>query len=138
MIDQLSQQFADTLFAKYPEWRQYVAPDSGDSLSLEITIPSPNPRLTASLYIEIDGEITLGVDWFHLHCSGEGAPAIQQAIDFIDAFLNEELVVLAYFRGDKWTGSRCVGARDPWPDPEPGQRRLALSWAGSLDAEMVG
>ncbi|HEX4146495.1 MAG TPA: hypothetical protein VHY91_23545 [Pirellulales bacterium] len=138
MLDELSQQFADTLLAKYPQWRPYLAPDSGDGLALEITIPSPNPRLTAGLYIETDVEITVGVDWFHLHCSGENPAAVQQALDFIDGFLNEELVVLAYFKGERWTGSRCVRAQDPWPAPEPGQRRLALSWTGSRDAEMFG
>jgi hypothetical protein len=134
----LSRPFADALFAKYPQWRQYVAPDSGDGLGLEMTIPSPNPQLTAGLTIEADGEITIGVDWFHMQCAGDGGPAVRQAIDFIDQFLNEELVVLAYFQGDKWTGSRCVGPKDPWPDPAPGERRLALSWTGRLDAEMLG
>jgi hypothetical protein len=138
MLESLSQQFADGLFARYPQWREYVAPDSGDGLALELTIPSPNPRLTAGLYIETNGEITVGVDWFHVHCWGEGAAAVQHALDFIDQFLSEELVVLAYFKGDKWTGSRSVKPQDPWPAPAPGERRLALSWTGRLDGETFG
>ena len=46
---------------------------------------------------------------------------IEQAMFLIKAFVGKEMVVLAYFKGDKWTGSQCVGADEPWRPPGAGE-----------------
>jgi len=133
--DHLSREFALRLFAEKPEWRQYIEKDDGPGLG--IVVPSPNPRISAGLYIDVDDEITIGTDWYHTHISGETAVAIERAMAFIQKFINEEMVILAYFRGETWIGTQCVSLDDPWEIPKAGERRLIISWAGNLDAEMA-
>jgi hypothetical protein len=137
MLNEFSQRFSDRLFEVYPEWRQHIQPS--DREVLELTVPSPNPKLTAGLYIDTDGEITVGVNWYHTHCFGPTEEQeIEQAMELIAGLLSNELVVLAYFKDGAWTGSRCVAHADPWPPPAAGERRDVLSWTGQLDSEMFG
>ena len=138
MKSSLSSQFAEVLFAGYPEWRGYIAPNQADEIGLLVKVPSPNPKLSSGLYIEVDSEITVGTDWYHSHFWGDAGEAIERAMAFIDGFLTEKVVVLAFFNRDKWTGSWCVSLEDSWPVPKLGERRQILSWTGSLDAEMAG
>ena len=135
----LYRQFSERLFAKYPEWRTCIDPKQGDEIDLSVTVPSPNPKLTTGLFIEVDEEITVGTNWFHSHFFWGGSTVeIDQAMNFIDGFLNEQLVILAFFNGDKWTGSSCVGLEEAWRVPNPGERRQVLSWTGKLDSELIG
>jgi hypothetical protein len=138
MDEELPRKFADRLFAEKPNWRQYVEPNRDGEFGLGIVVPAPNPRITAGLYIDVGDEITVGMDWFHTHIWGETPDVIERAMTFIQQFIDEELVLLAYFKGDNWIGSQCVGFDDPWPIPAVGERRLTISWAGNLDAELIG
>jgi hypothetical protein len=135
----LHHQFAERLFAKYPAWRSYVISNQDKEVDLSITVPSPNPKLSMGFFITVDDEITVGTNWFHSHFFWGGATVeIDQAMNFIDGFLNEQSVILAFFKGDKWTGSSCVGLEVAWRVPEPGERRQVLSWTGKLDSELAG
>jgi hypothetical protein len=136
MLDDFSQRFADVLFARYPEWRQFI--EEGET-SFSLMVPAINPNIKSGLYIDtIDEEITVGTDWYHSHFWGNDPQQFKQAMNTIDGILNSDLVVLAYFNGDSWTGSKCVGSKDEWAVPKVGERRLIISWNGSLDVELFG
>ncbi|HEY2839765.1 MAG TPA: hypothetical protein VGJ26_11480, partial [Pirellulales bacterium] len=127
------------LFAEKPHWRQYVEPNLNSELGLGVVVPAPNPRLTTGLYIDVDGgQITIGMDWYHVHVWGESEDTIEQAMLFIQEFVDEKIVLLAYFEGDKWIRSQCVGLEDPWRPPGEEERRLVFSWKANLDSEMIG
>lgn len=138
MLNDFSQGFADRLFAKHPEWRQYVDESSAEVLAIEV--PSPNTCARTGLCIDTDDdEVTVGFDRFHSHFFGRGDEEIYDAaLAFIDGILSEAVVVLVYHEGERWAKSMCVDSLDPWPHPEPGQTRVVRSWKGTLDAELAG
>ena len=135
----LYRQFSERLFAKYPEWQSRIDPNQGDEIDLSIGVPSPNPKLSNGLFITVDDEITVGTNWYHSHFSWGGATAvIDQAMNFIDGFLEEQLVILVFFRGENWVRSSCAERDKAWEIPNPGERRQVLSWTGKLDSELAG
>jgi hypothetical protein len=133
-----SEQFAKLLFERHPEWKPFSRFESSGALVVEMASPNPNTRSELRIDTERE-EVTVGFDMFHTHffMEDDGQKNFEQAIDFVERFLNEEHVVLVYMRGDKWTGSMCCSLEDPWPIPEFGQRRYVRSWRGTYDAEMV-
>ncbi|MBX3412996.1 MAG: hypothetical protein KF708_09940 [Pirellulales bacterium] len=136
MLNEFSQQFADRLFARYHDWRGLWSARVGATV-LELEIPCPNPNARTGPCINSDcDELTVGFDQYHTHFFGRDDESnSQDALEFIDAILAEEMVILIYHKGGEWLKSMAVRLIDFWPPPDPGVTRIVRSWNGSLDAE---
>lgn len=155
-LDQFSQKFAELLFARQPQWRQFVQETASEHVSSHLRLivgrPVAADRVGGLTIDTRDGEITLecGRHW-HGHWSpiqtGEDDEddALRRAMAFIDSVVAEEVVMVLALSDRRPLGGRVVdadAARDivargqaAFTFAPKGTDRLDLwSWQGTYDA----
>lgn len=121
-LDPFSRSFCDLLFAEYPHWLALTKSECGGgehNFALTVVPPPVAADLSDELWISTENsEVTVGFDYFHQHFNPwnigsppDGTPEWDErlaALDFIRAFIGEELALVSLMRDD-----RCLGA---WPE----------------------
>lgn len=125
-LDSYSQLFAERLFAAFPEWCAFastrVQGESNEGF-LEVKVPAPVAGPTPVgeddfLWIDTDGEITVGFDAFHTHfdsfADSSQDEEFARAIEFVRDLVEEKICVVFVRRGDEWRGSTtCEPGQEP-------------------------
>jgi hypothetical protein len=148
MLDRFSQDVADALFLKYPEWRSLAATrqdgGGGGYLHLSVARPVEDDPVGGLTISTEDEEVTVqcGRHW-HSHFDSPS-----EALDFIAEVLDERQVFARFQQGDSVLGGRSIGAAeaqtliDTGPPPGPFHPRIKVvadavslwSWRGTYDA----
>src|ERR1700733_2429156 len=110
-LSEISHAFAIALFATFPEWEplaKAVQEDDTKPPFLEVAVPQDGTDRV--LYMSTaDDEITVGFDYWHDHIGPflgiETGESVEQAIGIIEAFVNEQTVVIVTYREGKWVQS---------------------------------
>ena len=155
-LDDYSQRFADFLFQTFPDWKEFLSVQSANESDEEgyllVKVPAPIKSLIPSsllpdykdfLTIDSDGEITIGFDYYHTHFdmfSGTNeAQEFNQAVEFIQSIIDEEICPVVILNGDKWCGSTSVDAGEKpdlsnWQNLNPlSQDVYVRSWRGTYN-----
>lgn len=140
--------FADTLFSRYPHWKQYVTesnPELQDALC--ISVPSRfAPECPLRIYAE-EGAITVAWGNWDIHCDKwAGMSSVEERIDkalvVIDDIINERFIII-----DSWKNGRLCGSFDSrvetldadiakselYTSQIGGNSITSRSWAGTYD-----
>jgi hypothetical protein len=146
MLDEYSSKQWTQLAALRPDWLSYFSEypyDEGGESYLLVKIPSAgNPADELFLYT-YDEEVTIAFGVWERHFSeyeyadgGELAAAVAE----IEKIQKDELVVVSFWNGSEWLGSRIVNPADPLaaPDFASGARSAkVISWSGSLSRNVA-
>jgi hypothetical protein len=148
MLDSFSQDVADALFVKFPEWRGLATTrqdaDGGEHLHLSVARPVENDPvggLTISTKSE-EATVQCGRHW-HSHFD-----TTSELLDFIAEVLDERQVFARFQQGDSVLGGRSVEPAAAklliatGPPSEPFHPRIKVvadtvslwSWRGNYDA----
>lgn len=144
-----SRQFAQLLFARWPEWMQHARFDPYEDFEKEallVEVPRPVDGSSHGLYITTsEWEISVGFgENFHTRfgTSGEGETAgdfYAQAIDFIADFVQENCVLATAYQEKEWLGAWRVDLeKEPLAEMEieSGVTVRIRSWNGNHDCEL--
>jgi hypothetical protein len=149
-LNQFSQQFADALFTRFPDWRAYArvdeneTRDEGGILYVEIPVP-PGSDLSRPLYIlTANEEVVVGFDSDHNHFedlleSGGSDSSIQEVLDFIVDILEERVVAVSWWAGSSLQGGTMILTSSK---PEPSEhihsfdRVRIRSWKETYDRDI--
>jgi hypothetical protein len=143
-LNDFSQVFADSLFARHPEWRAHAGTygEADDCLVLKVPAPERS-QAEGPLLIHADAEVTVGFDFHHCHFNwppdfGETDRNIN-ALSFIDALLTEEIGVVTWWRQETMSLSTTFTADESDRlEPPPGATRVRRrSWNGTLNADIA-
>ena len=108
-LDSFSRSMAELFLEAYPNWHDYVSLNPHCSGALVIKVPSPVPITGRALSIHTyNEELTIEFDRYHTHigwAEQSDQEVFDQAKEFIDSILNEELVVGVKIRLGQWQGS---------------------------------
>jgi len=150
-LDDDSQQFADLLFARFPEWRQFgevFVEGKREEGYLAVNVPAPSastpPAPEDYLYIITPyGGVTVGFGGSHVDFDTSNGLTEEEMLtkpfEFIDDILEERLVMGHARQGSEWRGS--VQGK---PSEEPNVSHLSRwniafdtirlrSWKGTYD-----
>jgi hypothetical protein len=145
-LNAFSRAFADTLFARYPEWRAfaeaYSPGDAGPKTCLMVKVPAPERAdVDHSLVIYADDEVTVDFDCYHCHYNWppdfDESDSSLNALAFIEEILSERVGVVSWWEGDKMRVSSTfrLGVPDQL-QPVPGTTRVRRrSWQGNLNED---
>ncbi len=151
-------QFAEILFAAFPEWRIFMLDDlpevfSGHtSRSLIVRVPCPAsagwPTAHNRQSIDTaDDEILILLDRFHAHFGNfsdvQESISFTGAISFLRRLVSEEFCIAIAMNGDEWQASMTI-LPGQQPDFLSGRRSIPLpsgnfvyvrSWHGAYDVK---
>ncbi len=144
-----SRQFANLLFARWPQWLQHARFDPYEDFEKEallVEVPRPVDGSSHGLYITTsEWEVSVGFgENFHTRfgVSGDGEGETEfygKALDFIQAFVNEQYVLATAYQDKEWLGSWKIDLEKDKLESvevEPGVLVKIRSWNGSHDCEM--
>ncbi|MBB3021025.1 hypothetical protein FHR70_004115 [Microvirga lupini] len=137
--------FLDFLKAHFPQWLEHVRilrdEDAGQDF-LGLTIPDPS-GITHEHPLEISTwgeEITVFFGDFHTHFSWpegfDGSDSYGQIIDFLQALLNEDIIIASVWKEDRMRLSSTAHPGDltKFSDVPAGDHELRIaSWRGTYD-----
>lgn len=145
-LDPFSREFADALFAKYPEWQTLGKAESAEdgSYYLDLVVPAPeSARADYGLVASTnEGVVLVGFDHFHTHiyaCVGDGnLQGPEFALRIIDQFVTEEISAISWWHGNELVafGTRADGVNS-MPDDLVGSHTHTRirSWRGNLNED---
>ncbi len=145
-----SREFATRLFRAHPEWIQLARFDPYEDFEKEallIEVPRPVDGARHGLFITTsEWEISIGYgESFHTRFGASGdddtTDFYAAALQFIDDFLAEHIVVATASEDKEWLGAWLVDLRrDSLEEIEvgPGEAVKVRSWHGSHDCEIQG
>lgn len=146
MLDEYSLDQRAKLAVRRPDWIPYVSefPYEGKNESyLLVEIPSPgNPEKALFLYTA-DNEVTVafGVwEWHYPNPSQPEQDALEVAVAEVEKIQKDKLVVVSYWQGEQWLGSRAITPDEPLTTPGfavGAKRAKVLSWSGRLSREVA-
>lgn len=113
-----------------------------DYLRIEFAPPTGNPDDPEILVVTDEGEVTIFFASYHRHYDwppyNDSPHPWDDPIGMIAALLNEEIVVMSGWHGDKWTGSwhveRTFALNDPKAPPKTNLVRVR-SWKGTFSRD---
>jgi hypothetical protein len=140
-LSEISQAFAKALFVTFPHWEalaKVVQVDDAKPPILELTVPQDGTDRV--LYLSTaDDEITVGFDYWHSHIGPflgiETGESVEQAIGIIEAFVNEQTVVIVTYREGKWVQSSLHNVSTP-PELETNSTSHIFSWKRTYDDQI--
>ena len=144
------ERFADILFERYPDWKQYVIPadlkwQSEQDFSVEV--PSRfAPYCPLMIDTMDDGIIISWVGW-HVHCDSWGdtyteEQFVAKALDYIDGLLSTGLAIIVTWTGESVGSGGTCPVEDIDEQLETGFWSIAstkgleiivISWNGEYD-----
>ena len=145
-----SREFACRLFRVHPEWIQLARYDPYEDFEKEallIEVPRPVDGARHGLFITTsEWEISIGYgESFHtcFGVSGDNANKdfYADALEFIEDFLSEKIVVATASEDREWLGAWLVDLRHKSLADitvAPGEAIKVRSWHGSHDCELQG
>lgn len=143
-----SREFAVRLFRIFPEWIRYARYDPYEDFEKEallVEVPRPGSGDGHGLFITTsEWEVSVGYgESFHTRfgVSGDadGGNFYQAALDFIQDFVQEKVVVAVATQEKEWLGAWLVDLqRDSLDRIEvgPGESVRIQSWLGTHDREL--
>ena len=147
-LNGFSRAFFQRLMEGHTDWCGRTRVLSGDDCdgALFIEVTAPNPMLNLWISTE-EGQVTVGFGTlYHAHfvVYETESKTFDAAIDFVDRFLGEEIVLVAAMRGDRasmsWTQYSGENPRRPLPGsshfPPPDSLRI-LSWRSTHDRRIA-
>ena len=145
-----SRQFATLLFRRWPEWIRYARFDPYEDFEKEallVEVPRPVDGSGHGLFITTsEWEISVGFgESFHTRFGVSGEPTegdfFAEALQFIEDFLEEKLVLATAYQDREWLGAWKVDLRSETLDElevEPGVEVQVRSWRGTHDRNIAG
>jgi hypothetical protein len=141
----LNADFLGFLKAHFPQWLEHVRilrdEDVGQDF-LGLTIPDPS-EITHEYPLEISTwgeEITIFFGDFHTHFSWpegfDGSDRHSQIVDFLQALLNEDIIIASVWKDDrmKLSSTAHPGDLTRFADVPAGDHELRIaSWRGTYD-----
>lgn len=145
-LDEYSQEFADLLFARFPQWREFVevfVEGKGEEGYLAVNVPAPSastpPVPEDFLYILTPYQVIVGFGGSHEDFSVSNGLTEEEEFtkpfEFIEDILQERVVMGSVTRGSEWRGS--VHQK---PGEEPNLSHVSnfdtirlRSWKGTYD-----
>jgi hypothetical protein len=138
-LNSFSERVANAIFAKYSEWvrSSKESEDSDGSLVIEVPFASGSDDV---LYVLTENdEITIGSSRWHDHygawTGASEADALKEALDFLDEFTAEKVVIVAVEKDGlvnrSWTAA--LGQELDDRDINSGDEIVVQSWRGSHD-----
>jgi len=144
-----SRQFAQMLFARWPQWMQHARFDPYEDFEKEallVEVPRPVDGSSHGLYITTsEWEISIGFgENFHTRfgTSGETKSTNDfyiKAMDFIADFVGEKCVLATAFQDEEWLGAWRVDLQKQSLaeiEIESGTLIRIRSWNGTHDCEL--
>jgi hypothetical protein len=143
-LNTFSAEFARALFSKRPAWIEFARVDSTNSSKniLVVEVPPPTEsRADHPLIIDTErDEITIGFDSYHSHFDW---PSFDEEcgnpLKFIEDIVCERVVVVSYWKDDKWCGSQTITAEKKLTPPDyistDANRMKVRSWRGHFSAD---
>ena len=144
-----SRQFAHCLFRLWPEWVKYSRFDPYEDFEKEallVEVPRPRDGSPNGLFITTsEWEVSVGFgENFHTRFGISGEPDsrdfYQEAIRFLQDFLDEQVVVATAYQDKEWLGAWKIDLRKESLDEvavEEGVTLKIRSWLGTYDRELV-
>jgi len=145
-----SRQFATQLFRTWPQWHRMSRFDPYEEFEKEallVEVPRPVDGSSNGLFITTsEWEISVGFgENFHTRFGVGSADAngnfYDEAIDFLEKFVAERIVLAIAYQDKEWLGSWKIDLETESLDdvcPEPGEVVRILSWQGKYDREISG
>ncbi len=146
-LEPYSHGFAQRLFARHPEWREYErrvleGPEDDLSCYLHVEVPSENPAVDVPLHVYTSRlrEVTVAwMDGWHMHIAPWPGQANEEhydeALRRIDAVVLEEVVIGLGYKDVRLVSSVNIptGTDVParWADTR--DRIVLRSWRGTYD-----
>ena len=144
-----SRQFALRLFRRWPEWVKYARFDPYEDFEKEallVEVPRPVDGSRNGLFITTsEWEISVGFgENFHTRFGLSGEPSdmdfYDEAICFLQDFLDEQVVVATAYQDREWLGAWKIDIRGESlneVDVEDGVTLKIRSWLGTHDRELT-
>lgn len=115
MLDPFSAEFADALFARYPEWQGHMrsqpAGEGGDYLEVRVPRPVDDDTVGGMVISTENGEVTVQCGR-HAHFSADSGGAWSGVLALIDGVVGEDRVFARFQRGDSVLGGKSLGAAE--------------------------
>ncbi|MEZ4386539.1 MAG: hypothetical protein R3D98_02980 [Candidatus Krumholzibacteriia bacterium] len=143
-----SRSFAQRLFREFPEWLRYARFDPYEEFEKEallVEVPRPAGDGRHGLFITTsEWEVSVGFgENFHTRfgvVAGQEEDDFQgRAIEFIQAFVDEAVVLVTAWEDGEWLGAwtvRVSGGTVPAQETEDGVILRIRSWKGTFDRDV--
>lgn len=132
--------FSRRIYKQWPHWENFEAIEEESRV---IRVPSENKQVSDPLTIHEDSKYSLIVAWFsgcHAHFDNyeeEGDDHIDQAIQFIEEILNENLSFVGFWSSGKQYGGMVVRQEDLLAHlPRKVSTVCVRSWRGTYDQDI--
>lgn len=136
-------QATEELFLAYPDWSEFKIKDTATG-NVYIEVPKKRASsLIKSLYIIIDEEVTVGLDYYHCHfdlMAGSNEDLDEhKALPFIEKLISESVSIVSWWKDDRMI---CAGQMESGgsidSDGYTGDfnRIRVRSWKGSYDQDI--
>jgi hypothetical protein len=146
MLDPYSKEQMEELKRLRPEWQPFFTEfpySESEETYLLVKVPSPgNPSSFLTLYTyEEEVTISFGV-WeahFNEYTSWEHGE-LKDALSMVQRIENEDLVIVSYWRGEQWLGSRIIEPTAAIVEPgfaSGASLAKVLSWLGRHNREVA-
>ncbi len=142
-LDELSQEFAGSLFLAFPAWEQFARVIKGDENGdgcIELHVPQKDSDRFLQLSTA-EREITIAFDHWHTHIGTflglDTAESVATAMAIIQSFVTENAVVKCCYRGNVWVESSLEYRVAP-TEPKPDCRTEVFSWHSTHDEIIEG
>jgi hypothetical protein len=145
-LNAFSATFARELFSLRPSWRQFALVDTSQNeegnflvVKLDPPVESRSSRPLA-IYTNND-EVTVEFDVYHSHFYWPGDDEFfGNPIKFVDDIIDERLIVVSFWAGEKWAGSRTMVATQRLEDldiPSTASVAKLRSWKGRYSTDHI-
>jgi hypothetical protein len=133
-LDQVSQAFAEQLFARFPAWSTLASPDASGSITVDVPSPAGDPERRLRFWME-RGEPSVAVGGWHTHAGLW--PSRDAWFAFIEDILCDRTLFLV-IPGHPASWSILEDPveeeiADVLTDPSAPREVRVLSWSGSRD-----
>ncbi len=147
-----SREFAARLFRTYPDWIRFARYDPYEDFEREallVEVPRPVDGARHGLFITTsEWEISVGYgESFHTRFGAEGRDGddggdfYAAALEFIDDFVHERIVVATASEDKEWLGAWLIDLRHQSLEElevAPGEDIKIRSWHGNFDRRLQG
>jgi hypothetical protein len=148
-LERLSQEFANRLLARHPDWAPYTSSNESEvdgylQRLILVQVPSEHPAVAQPLLIRtFPEEVYLEWAGWHDHVFWWPGKTMEgfllDAVDTIDLWVSDEYLFGRVYEGDRVAEEwMCpAGREEPHPrTPGSGRRIIVRSWRGTHDRQL--
>lgn len=130
-----NQRFLDRLKARRPDLFDLAEITTNRGVEyVTIEIPAPSGQAESIVISTYGPELTMFYHAHHAHfdmfANGNEQEEFDEFFDYVEAFINEELVAISEFNGDRWCGSHDARSDEPVESKE-NRQIIVRSWKGT-------